>query len=65
MKGNDLGHQQPDADGAAFLAHLQHAAPVPAKFDEDVKEYDFPELKRNSPLVELTMDRVRGDIAGN
>ncbi len=41
------------------------AAPVPAKFDEGVKEYDFPELKRKSPLVELTMDRVRGDIAGN
>ena len=39
-------------------------SPAPLeKGDTRIKDYNFPELMKKSPLVELTMDKVRGDGA--
>ena len=43
----------------------QPSTPPPlVKGDAQGKEYDFPELMKKSPLVELTMDKVRGSNTG-
>ena len=50
-----------DEPTPAPLPAEQQASPPPlAKGDAQAKDYDFPELMKKSPLVELTMDKVRG-----